>query len=119
MQVLIVQSQTELAKLWGRHLERRGATVHLAEDQERAVAVLNTSDVRVIILTLALDKGSALAVADYASYRRPDARIIFVSNANFFSDGSIFAHCANARVMMPEDTEPEDLTAVVEHYAVN
>ena len=34
MQVLIVQSQKELAELWGRHLERRGAVVHLAEDQE-------------------------------------------------------------------------------------
>ena len=119
MQVLIVQNQTDLAKLWGRYLERRGATVHLVEDQERAVAVLNTSDVRVIILTLALDKGSALAVADYASYRRPEARIIFVSNSSFFSDGSIFAHFANARVMMPEDTAPEDLIAVVEHYAAN
>ena len=93
--------------------------MHLAADQERAVSVLNTSDIRVIILTLALDKGSALAVADYASYRRPDARIIFVSNSSFFSDGSIFSHFANARVMMPEDTAPEDLTAVVEHYASN
>ena len=119
MQVMIVQSQEELADLWGRHLERRGVTVHLAGDQERAVALLNSKDIRVIILTLALSKGSALAVADYASYRRPDARVIFVSNSTFFSDGSIFAHCANARVMMPEDTSPEDLTAVVEHYGAN
>jgi len=44
----------------------------------------------VIVLDLALEEGSALAVADFASYRHPDARVIFVTNASFFSDGSIF-----------------------------
>ena len=36
--------------------------------------------------------GVAMAVADFASYRRPEARVIFVTNTSFFSDGSIFAH---------------------------
>ena len=119
MRVLIVQNQAELAKVWADHLSRAGAEVSVAADQEHAVAVLNTSDVRVLILSLALDTGSALAVADYASYRRPDARVLFVSNANFFSDGSIFAHCANARAVMPEDTPLDDLAAFVQHYAAN
>jgi len=63
-----------------------------------------------------LENGSALAVADYANYRQPDARVIFVTNTSFFSDGSIFAHSANARAFVPSGTPPEDLAAMVEHY---
>lgn len=117
MRVLIVHGQRELAEIWARHLERIGATVEIVSDQERAVAVLNTSDVQTILLSLKIPSGSALAVADYASYRRPESKIIFVSNSSFFSDGSIFAHFANASAMMPEDTPPDDLVAMVEHYS--
>ena len=116
MRVLIVQSVPELAELWAKHLRRGGAEVEIADSQDRAVAVLSTSDIQVIILSLALQKGSALAIADYASYRRPDAKVIFVSNANFFSDGSIFNHCANARALVPTGTAPDDLAAMVAHY---
>ena len=64
-----------------------------------------------------LANGSALAVSDFASYRRPDARVIFVTNTTFFSDGSIFAHSPNACAFMQSSTPPEDLAAMVEHYA--
>lgn len=71
----------------------------------------------IIVLDLVLDNGSALAVADFASYRRPDARVIFVTNTSFFSDGSIFAHSPNACAYVQSETPPEDLAAMVEHYA--
>ena len=70
-----------------------------------------------MILDLVLDEGSALAVSDFASYRQPLARVIFVTNTSFFSDGSIFRHCVNACAYMPSATPPEDLAAMVEHYA--
>ena len=59
---------------------------------------------------------SALAVADYASYRLPDARVICVTNTSFFSDGSIFAHIGNASTLVPIGTPPEDIAAMVEYY---
>jgi DNA-binding NtrC family response regulator len=71
----------------------------------------------IIILDVVLTNGSAIAVADYASYRHPDARIIFVTNSSFFSDGSIFQLCSNACAFVPSATQPEDLAAMVEHYA--
>ena len=63
-------------------------------------------------------QGSALAVADFASYRRPDARVLFVTNTSFFSDGSILSHSPNACAYVQSETPPEDLAAMVEHYAV-
>jgi DNA-binding response OmpR family regulator len=117
MNVLIVESKPELGGLWQRHLERQGADVTLVHSQEAAILALYGSDFQIIVLDLVLDQGSALAVADFASYRRPDARVIFVTNTSFFSDGSIFAHSPNACAFVQSGTPPEDLAAMVEHYA--
>ena len=117
MNVLIVESKPELGVLWQRHLERQGASVTLAHGQEEAIEALRDNDYQIMVLDLVLGEGSALAVADFASYRCPDVRVIFVTNTSFFSDGSIFAHSSNACAYVQSETPPEDLAAMVEHYA--
>ena len=57
----------------------------------------------------------ATTIVDY--YRCPEARVIFVTNTTFFSDGSIFAHSPNACAYVPAATRPEDLAAMVDYYA--
>ncbi|PKP74267.1 MAG: hypothetical protein CVT84_09330 [Alphaproteobacteria bacterium HGW-Alphaproteobacteria-6] len=120
MRVLIVESDPWLGRLWQRQLERFCAVVHLARSQDQAVAILAREPVGVIVLDLDIDRdrdgGSALAVADYASYRRPAARVVFVTDTTVFSDGSIFQHMPNACAFLPARARPEDLAAVVEHY---
>lgn len=117
MNVLIVQSQLELGQLWQRHLQRQGGDVDLVSSQDGAILALYDKAFDIIVLDLVLPGGSALAVADFASYRQPDARVIFVTNTTFFSDGSIFAHSPNACAFLQSSTPPEDLAAMVEYYA--
>ncbi len=116
LRVLIVESKPDLALLWQRHLERHGMQVSTVQTQAAASEYLAVHDTDIIILDLVLEEGSALAVADYANYRQPDARVIFVTNTTFFSDGSIFSHSANARAFLPLTTPPDDLAAMVAHY---
>ncbi|WP_227268265.1 response regulator transcription factor [Roseobacter weihaiensis] len=116
MKVLIVESENGLANIWQRHLQRMGMTVSRARGQDGAIAHLSATPTDIIILDLMLAEGSALAVADYASYRLPDARVIFVTNTTFFSDGSIFSFAPNACAFVQSATPPEDLAAMVEHY---
>lgn len=116
MNVLIVESRPDLGMVWKRHLERQGYIVSQAHSQGEAVDFLTVEDVDIIVLDLVLDEGSALAVADFASYRRPAARVIFVTDTSFFSDGSIFNHASNACAFLPSGTAPEDLAAMVAHY---
>ncbi|MFZ7092362.1 response regulator transcription factor [Primorskyibacter sp. 2E233] len=115
--VLIVESNPALASLWKRHLERMGCQVRVAEDEDRALGLLREVEFSVIILDLVLEKGSALSVSDFANYRQPEARVIIVTNTSFFSDGSIFRHCANACAFVTSATAPDDLAAMVEHYS--
>ncbi|MEH6829883.1 response regulator [Sulfitobacter sp.] len=114
--VLIVESVPELAEVWQRHLVRQGMQVTSVDGQEKAIAHLSENEIDIIILDLVIEEGCALAVSDYANYRLPDARVIFVTNTSFFSDGSIFAHSANARAFVQSGTPPEDLAAMVAHY---
>jgi CheY-like chemotaxis protein len=116
MRVLIVESNRELGTVWKRHIERRGVSVTLVAGQVEAVEFLQDNAPSVIIMNLVLDQGSAFAVADYAAYRRPDSKVIFVTSASFFSDGSIFRHIPNACAFMPSNAEPGDLAAVVDFY---
>lgn len=116
MNVLIVESRPELCALWKGHLERQGLDVAEARSQEEAVSYLSCEAADIIVLDLVLDQGSALAVADFASYRHPDARVIFVTRTSFFADGSIFNHASNACAFLPTGTPPEDLAAMVAHY---
>jgi len=119
MQVLIVHGQAELAALWRNHLIRAGARVELSPDTDAACAALDREPVDVMLLSLTLERGSALALADYAQFRRPNCRVVCVSNTRFFSDGSLFTHIRNARMLVPEDMPAADLTAVVEHCATH
>ena len=114
--VLIVESVLALATVWQSHLTRQGMTVVCVGSQEEAIAHLANNDTDIIILDLVIEDGAALAVSDYANYRQPSARVIFVTNTSFFSDGSIFAHSANARAFVQSNTPPEDLAAMVAHY---
>lgn len=117
MHVLIVESDPELGGVWSRHLERHGIRVTRAESQSEAIAALQAGNFGLIVLDLILKQGSAFAVADFANYRYPDIRVIFVTNTSFFSDGSIFQHMPNACAYLPTEVAPEDLAAMVEHYS--
>lgn len=117
MNVMIVESRVPLAQLWQRHLQRSGAQVWLAASEDEAFELLATERFQVIILDVVLEQGSALSVSDMAQFRQPEARIIFVTNTGFFSDGSIFNLCANACAYLPSTTSPDDLTSMVHHYA--
>lgn len=114
--VLIVESEPDLARIWQGHLHRHGCEVVVVHDQDAACAALCERKFGVIVLDLILPGGAALAVSDFASYRQPEARVVFVTNSNFFSDGSIFNHAPNACALLRTDGPPDDLAAIVEHY---
>lgn len=118
MKVLIVENNLELAELWRLHLLRDAAIVDIAASGDDAIMRIAQEEYAVVVIDLTLGQGdSALAVADYIQYRRPDSRIIFVTGTTFFSDGSIFSLTPQLRAFVPARTAPEDLAAMVEHYA--
>ncbi len=117
MNILIAERNPELALIWARHLERLGAEVTMVHHRDRAILTLAGSAPDMIVLALSLGEAEALSVADYAAYRHPGAKVIFVTGSSFFTDGSIFELAANACACLPEDTSPRDLAALVAYHA--
>lgn len=116
MDVLIVETNAALGALWRSHLERMGARVELVATESDATDVLRNHKVDVIVADLDLPDGAAMAVADYAAYRQPDARVVFVTSSSFFSEGDVFNTSPNAFAFLPTRTAPDDLATIVAHH---
>lgn len=102
--------------MWARHLERQHCEVQVVASQEEAVDFLCEEAPEVVVLDVMLEDGSAIATADFASYRRPNTRIVFVTRSSFFSDGSLFQHIPNTAAIIPEMTNPTDLAEIVAYH---
>ncbi len=117
MDVLIVASNADLSELWASRLRQTGARVFTTVSEDIALEYLAACRPDVIVLDLTLKDGSALAVADYASYRWPATRLIFTTDTGFFRDGSAFRLNPNAAAFLGTETPPDDLAAIVEYHA--
>lgn len=114
--ILIVAENPGLAEVWARHIERQMQDVVVTSSEAEAIDYLRESAVDVIVLDLMLSNGNAFSVADYASYRRPGTKIVFVTKTSFFSDGSLFRHVPNTAAILQEDAPPSDLAAIVAYH---
>ena len=114
--ILIVASNPSLSQIWARHLRRNGEDTIVLRTQHEAVSFLRNCTADAIVLDLMLEDGSAFAIADFASYRQPDAKIVFVTRSTFFSDGSLFTHIPNTAAILQEQTPPNDLAAIVSYH---
>jgi len=116
MRVLIVEANAELGRLWANHLRRQGHDIALVGDTDQAVFDMQAMAPAVILVDLDLPDGGAMSISDYAAYRHPEAKVIFVTAARFFSDGSALQLTPNACAVLPRGTAPADLAAVVEYH---
>ncbi|WP_328591404.1 MULTISPECIES: response regulator [Maritimibacter] len=116
LDVLIVETDPDLGRLWQRHLEREGARVTLTQTAEAGFDRLREGHVDMIVADLDLPGSGAMAVADYAAYRHPAAKVVFVTASSFFSDGLVFSMSPNACAFLPSKTPPEDLATIVSHH---
>jgi DNA-binding NtrC family response regulator len=116
MRVLIVSDKPKAVEHWRAHLLANGWHVLIVRDQAAAVAALCAEDIQIMLLNLMMKNGSALAIADFASYRQPALRVIFHTDSSVFSDGSIFTHCGNAFGYVRSSIPSSDLAALIEHH---
>ena len=77
---------------------------------------LREGHVDMIVADLDLPGSGAMAVADYAAYRHPAAKVVFVTASSFVSDGLVFSMSPNACAFLPSKTPPEDLATIVSHH---
>ncbi|WP_179379098.1 hypothetical protein [Jannaschia marina] len=85
--------------------------------QHEAALWVCERDPAVVLIDLALTRGSPLAVADFCSYRRPEARIVLLGGGGLMADGSLFGHVGNAAVLLSGPVDPTDLASILAFQA--
>lgn len=115
--VLIVGADDDLGHCWALHLQREGLRAVRVASNEAAADALRHDRYDAIVLDLGLPDEGAIALADFALYRQPEARVIFVTGGHAYADGSIFALSGNASAYLNADVPPEDLAAIVGYHA--
>lgn len=116
MKILIVSANAELSELWTRHLHRAGAEILRAESRDAAFAELSVAPVDALILSADIGEGEVAAIAHYAAYRHPKAKVIFVSASSSLSEPGVFGMFPNLAASVPEHTIPEDITCLVSYH---
>jgi DNA-binding NtrC family response regulator len=117
VQVLIVEDNRDLARIWSGFLSRQGLHCTVASAQADAFEALRDRAFDALVLDVEIPNGEALAIADFATYRNPEIPIIAVTARNFFSDTAIFELIPNARGLLRAPLRPDDMAALVSHYA--
>ena len=117
--VLIAEPNTDLARTWACVLEDLDIRVSFAKTSEEAERLLRLDPVDAMVISLDLPEGGAVNLADFALYRCPNARVIFVTAKGVYADGSIFKLSYNASAYLQADTAPEDMAAIVQYHAAS
>ena len=100
-------------------LSREGIKLFRAADQHCASIWICEADPAVVVIDLSLTEGSPLAVADFCSYRRPNARVILLGGGKLMADGSLFGHVGNAAAMLPDPVPGPDLLALISFHSAH
>lgn len=116
VQVLIVEQDADLARIWAGFLTRQGLVCTEVASVAEAYEALRRQSFAAIVLDMEFPEGGALEVADFATYRNPEVPIIAVTARGFFSDSAIFELVPNARGLLRSPARLEDMAALVQHY---
>ena len=99
------------------NLAQEGVEMHFATGQHEAAIWLCENEPAVVLIDLTLEDGSPLAVANFCSYRRPEARVVLRGGGHLFVDGSIFSLIDNVHALVADDATEDDLSALLSFHA--
>ncbi|NNU79600.1 response regulator [Halovulum dunhuangense] len=117
MRVLVVHENGDLCGIWARFLKRSGFSVKVATSPADAEYQLASADFDVLVVEPELEGHGGLSVADMATFRNPEIRILAVTASSFFSEGTIFDLIPNARGVLRTPVRLEDLGAYIDHFS--
>lgn len=117
LSVLIVEADPVLGRRWADCMAQSRLRPVIARDLSEAQEALRSDTFGVIVIDLAPTGQGAFGVADFALYRQPEARVIFLTASDDIAGPALFWQFSNASAILRADTPPDDLAAIVEYHA--
>jgi DNA-binding response OmpR family regulator len=119
MEILIVEANCDLGRIWQRHLQRFCFGVDRVTSSSQAIDRLQVAKYSVVIIGADDAVIGSISLTNVIGFRSPTSKVIFVSNDQFFSDGSIYQLLSNDCIHLPANAKPEDICAYVSHYSAS
>lgn len=117
--VLVVEDDVGLQFVIGEALRSAGHEVHVACDNEQAMAVLRRHTPDILLLDLMVENGMSTDVANYAAYSAPDAAVIFMTGSGMFPKGELFGMSQNARLVLRKPVHLGELDTMIKHVTAD
>lgn len=115
--VLLLEDDSGLQFMLREALKTEGHEVHVASDNEMAMAILRRRTPDVLLLDLMINQGLSTDVANYAVYSAPHAAVIFMTGSGLFPKGELFGMSQNARLVLRKPVDITELTNMIAHVA--
>lgn len=115
--VLIIEHIKELGLNWAGQLAQFELPIILASDLSAGFSIIRRCPVKLVVIDLDHDVGSAMALADYVAVRQSGTPVIFITPGIPWVDRDLLIHAPNACAVFGRETPPEDLAAMVARHA--
>lgn len=113
--VLLLEDDPGLQFVLHSALTDAGHEVHVASDNDRAMAILRRRTPDVLLLDLMINEGLSTDVANYAVYSAPKAAVIFMTGSGLFPKGELFGMSQNARLVLRKPVDLVELNNMIVH----
>ena len=118
--VLLLEDDPGLQFVFSEALEDAGHEVHVASNNDEAVAALrhHYPGREIVVLDLMSLDGFSTDVAIYAVYSAPKAEVIYMTGSGLFPKGELFGISRNARMVLRKPVDLRELKTMVDHVTV-
>ena len=115
--VLLLEDDDGLRFTFSMALKDMGYNVTAASNCEDAIEAISESDPSILVLDLKIGSGTSLNVADFASIKRPDVSVVYITGSGMFPQGELFGYSSNTRWVLRKPVNLMDLVTMVDHVA--
>ncbi|MGB0661619.1 MAG: response regulator [Mangrovicoccus sp.] len=115
MNILIVEDDPNLRKLWALVFEERDHRVWSVEMVSDAGRLLTQHCFDLVLLDLYLGRETGLEVAALAHQENPACRIVVVTGSSVFPNGELFEMAPGIASVLRKPVDIEHLVAVCDH----
>lgn len=114
--ILIVEDDPLLGRLWQKAIGRAGHAVRLAATASEARRALLLQAADLVILDLNLGPESGLGTVTLAAYANPAVRVLVTTGSTLFPRGELFAMAPCIAAVLRKPVPPEEIIALIEHH---
>ncbi|WP_299852517.1 response regulator [uncultured Roseovarius sp.] len=115
MRILLLEDDEPTRELYKECITDAGHEVIACDTIERAITVLRTTHIDLLVIDLLIGNSNSLGFAQFAGYAAPDAEIILITGTGSYAKGEVLAEYPCINWILRKPLPIGDLEAFVDY----